>query len=161
MSEGEVTIRLGTVEDYPAARAVIAETLAFHCEGAPEFFQQAETLLPSEAYLADLLDGGNGAWFLADHAGEIVGFVTVRLRLGPFEPFQVSEPRAIVDQLGIAAAWRRRGIGRALMDAAHEWARQHGVCRVLLNVWEFNEGAQALYASLGYTTINRNMAKVV
>jgi GNAT superfamily N-acetyltransferase len=161
VTEGEIVIRLGTVEDYPAARAVIAETLAFHCEGAPAFFQEAETLLPSEAYLADLLEGGNGAWFLADHEGEIVGFVTVRLRLGSFEPFQVPEPRAIVDQLGIAAAWRRRGIGRRLMEAAHEWARQHGARRVLLNVWEFNEGALALYASLGYTTINRNMAKVI
>jgi ribosomal protein S18 acetylase RimI-like enzyme len=157
VSERSIAIRLGTVTDYPAARAVLAETLAFHRAGAPEFFRETDAPPPSQEAIAGLLQDGAGAWFLAEDAGAIVGFVTIRMRRGPFAPFHVPEPHAIVDSLGIRAAWRRRGIGRALMEAAHAWAREQGARRVVLGVWEFNDGARSLYESMGYQTYSRNM----
>ena len=45
---------------------------------------------------------------------------------------------------------RRRGIGRALMDAAVEWAHGHGISKLELHVFPWNEPAIALYESLGY-----------
>ena len=57
-----------------------------------------------------------------------------------------------VADLGImvAAGYRRRGVGRALMLAAEDWAREAGVRKLELHVLPGNEAAIALYESLGY-----------
>ena len=52
--------------------------------------------------------------------------------------------------LMVAADWRRRGVGRALMLGAEEWARSAGVRKLELHVLPNNEAAISLYESLGY-----------
>jgi len=161
VSENNVVVRLGTIEDYSQAREVIAETFAFHRQAAPEFFHETDSPPPMHTAIEELLRDGNGAWFLAEHKGQAIGFVTIRLRQASQEPFLVPEVRATVDSLGIQLAWRGHGIGRQLMEAAEQWARQRGARRLLLNVWEFNGGALGFYESLGYTTFTRNMWKTL
>jgi RimJ/RimL family protein N-acetyltransferase len=57
-----------------------------------------------------------------------------------------------VAELGMAvsAGWRRRGVGRALLDAAVAWARQHDVHKLALQCWAHNEAALALYGRAGF-----------
>jgi RimJ/RimL family protein N-acetyltransferase len=50
----------------------------------------------------------------------------------------------------VAAAYRRQGLGRALLEAAIAWARQAGVRKLELHVFPHNEGAIALYEQLGF-----------
>lgn len=50
----------------------------------------------------------------------------------------------------VAAGWRRRGIGRALLEAAVEWARGAGVRKLELHVFPHNEAAIKLYESFGF-----------
>lgn len=159
MSDEPISIRHGTAGDYPRAAAVIAATFAFHRRAAPEFFAETDAPPPSCAAIEDLLRDGDGMWLLAWDGEVVVGFVTIRLRSGPYEPSQTPETRAIVDSLGILPAYRRRGIGRRLMDAAERWAREQGAARAVLNVWEFNIGALALYEDLGYAAYSRNLWK--
>jgi GNAT superfamily N-acetyltransferase len=61
--------------------------------------------------------------------------------------------------LGVAESQRGQGIGRALMEHTHEWARGQGIHEVELTVWEFNQGAMAFYSELGYTPIVRRLWK--
>ncbi len=50
----------------------------------------------------------------------------------------------------VAAGHRRRGVGRALLLAAEEWARSAGVGKLELHVFPHNEAAIRLYESCGY-----------
>jgi RimJ/RimL family protein N-acetyltransferase len=52
--------------------------------------------------------------------------------------------------LMVDAEHRRRGIGRALLQAAVEWARTAGVEKLELHVFPWNEAAIALYESFGF-----------
>jgi RimJ/RimL family protein N-acetyltransferase len=52
--------------------------------------------------------------------------------------------------LMVDARNRRQGVGRALMEAATQWAREHRVTKLELHVFPWNEPAIALYESLGY-----------
>lgn len=53
--------------------------------------------------------------------------------------------------LAVAPGWRRRGIGRRLMEAALEGAVSAGAQRVFLEVRESNAGARIFYSQMGFT----------
>jgi GNAT superfamily N-acetyltransferase len=152
---------LGTVADYPRAHVVIAETFSFHQQAAPEFFHQSDSPPPTLATIESLLEEDAGAWFLAEHEGLVIGFITAQMRPPAQEPYFVPERRALVQNLGMLSAWRGQGIGRALMEAVEGWAREHGATRLVLNVWEFNTGALRFYETLGYSAFSRNMWKAL
>jgi ribosomal protein S18 acetylase RimI-like enzyme len=61
----------------------------------------------------------------------------------------------------ISSAFRGRGIGRALLEAAFEWARDHGVTTLSLLVFPHNARAVALYRSAGFEEIERYERDVV
>jgi RimJ/RimL family protein N-acetyltransferase len=50
----------------------------------------------------------------------------------------------------VAAEWRGRGVGRALLTAAFDWARRHGAHKMALECWPHNMAALALYESAGF-----------
>jgi RimJ/RimL family protein N-acetyltransferase len=52
--------------------------------------------------------------------------------------------------LMVAASHRRRGIGRAMLEAAVAWARRSGVSKLELHVFPWNEPAIQLYEGFGF-----------
>jgi ribosomal-protein-alanine N-acetyltransferase len=57
--------------------------------------------------------------------------------------------------LAVGPAWRRKGIGRGLMEKAMEEFAACGVGRAFLEVRESNTGAQAFYSKLGFAEAGR------
>lgn len=72
-------------------------------------------------------------------AGEVVGELGVRMQRG-------------IAELGmcVAASWRGKKVGSALMTAAIDWAREHHAHKVTLTLWPHNATAHALYAKYGF-----------
>jgi RimJ/RimL family protein N-acetyltransferase len=104
------------------------------------------TVADERRYLRALRRYQDAAVFVAELADDgIVG----RLSLGR-DPHPAS--RHVADLgLMVAAGYRRRGIGRALLDQAVDWARAAGVRKLELHVFPHNEAAIALYESFGFT----------
>jgi ribosomal protein S18 acetylase RimI-like enzyme len=50
----------------------------------------------------------------------------------------------------VAERYRRRGIGKMLLDEAVAWARASGISKLELHVFPWNEPAIALYESFGF-----------
>jgi RimJ/RimL family protein N-acetyltransferase len=95
-------------------------------------------------YLRAVRRHPDAAVFVVEADGEVVG----RLSLAR-DPHQAS--RHVADLgLMVAAAYRRRGIGRALLERAAEWARESGVRKLELHVFPWNVPALALYESFGF-----------
>jgi RimJ/RimL family protein N-acetyltransferase len=95
-------------------------------------------------YLRALKRHPDAAVFVADDGGAIVGRLSIAR-----DPHAAS--RHVADLgLMVAASHRRRGIGRALLRQAVEWAREAGVSKLELHVFPWNEPALALYEDFGF-----------
>ena len=62
-------------------------------------------------------------------------------------------------EIGMAVAhdWRGRGVGSALMSAAIDWAREHGLHKLSLSVFAHNDAAIALYRKFGVVEEGRRI----
>lgn len=82
----------------------------------------------------------------ADHgdAPSIVGFVALSM------PTTLLEPRAWVDAQVVEPGHRRRGVGRALFEAALRRARERGAASLLVDVTRGNSQAQEFYHACGF-----------
>src|SRR5262249_57318991 len=76
----------------------------------------------------------------------VVGFFSDR----PDNPFRQPRRWCEIDQIAVDPAWRRRGVGRMLMQAALDEARARGSSDVELSSWAFNTDAHALFRSFGF-----------
>jgi len=72
--------------------------------------------------------------------GEIVGYLHVER-----SSFGFGEIGMLV-----AREWRGRGVGSALVEAAIDWARGHGLHKLTLSVFPHNHAAIALYRKFGF-----------
>ena len=95
-------------------------------------------------YLRAIRRASDAAVFVAEADGRIVGRLSVARDSHPASPH--------VADLGlmVAASHRRRGIGRALLERAVEWARETGVEKLELHVFPHNEPAIGLYEEFGF-----------
>jgi L-phenylalanine/L-methionine N-acetyltransferase len=104
----------------------------------------ARTVWDERRYLRSVRRHPDAAVFLAEIDGLVVG----RLSLGR-DPHPASQHVADLG-LMVAAAYRRRGVGRALLDEAVAWARRSGVRKLELHVFRWNEPAIRLYERFGF-----------
>ena len=95
-------------------------------------------------YLRALKRHPDAAVFVAEEGGAIVARLSIAR-----DPHQAS--RHVADLgLMVAVGYRRRGIGRALLDEAVAWARDAGVHKLELHVFPWNEPAIRLYERFGF-----------
>jgi len=95
-------------------------------------------------YLKAIRRHPHAAVFVAEEAGEIVGRLSVARDPHPAS-FHVADLGLMV-----VASHRRRGIGRALLQHAVEWASESRVRKLELHVFPHNAPAIALYESFGF-----------
>lgn len=96
-------------------------------------------------YLKALRRYEHAAVYVAESSGgEIVGRLSIARDQHPAS--------AHVADIGlmVSAEHRRRGLGRALLEEAVGWARDHGVAKLELHVFPHNEAALALYEQFGF-----------
>jgi len=87
--------------------------------------------------------------------GRLVGFAEVALR--DDAPGCTSWPVGFLEGWYVEAAFRGRGIGRALVAAAEAWARRHGCTEMASDTNDTYPLSPAAHAALGYTVVKRKV----
>lgn len=151
-------IRVARHEDFPALCGLYDQVDSFHRESLPHIFRDTPDPPRSREFIQGLMDGEESEILVAEGpGGALLGCVEVVDFAPPARPMTQPRRYAVVEELVVDAAQRGQGLGRLLMDAAHEWARGRGLKSVQLHVWEFNSGARGFYEELGYETLSRRL----
>jgi ribosomal protein S18 acetylase RimI-like enzyme len=108
---------------------------------ADEARQRAETQFAE--MLPDGLNTPQHDFFTALDGGQDVGMLWAHFD-------DSGEGRAFIYDIEVWADLRRRGYGRAIVEALVELARERGARSIGLNVFGSNPGAKALYEQLGF-----------
>ena len=130
----------------PAAAVDLEKVLALYAQ--PEF--DAEDVLPLETakrLWQRFADYPDYTLYVAERAGDIVGSfaLLVMHNLG-----HLGAPSAIVEDVVVARAFQRHGIGKAMMQFALDRCREKGCYKLMLSSNAKREDAHAFYESLGF-----------
>jgi mycothiol synthase len=132
--DGRVSI---SESDARAVHATLEEAFADQWEPTPVSFD--------EWWRVQGIGFDPGLWFVAEDVENIVGALIGRATVG----------EASIDDLGVRAPWRRRGLGRLLLLASFAEFQRRGVRRVELNVdSESLTNATRLYERAGMRVVS-------
>lgn len=132
-------IRLATIRDI--------DTLTELLDGYRQFYQQPSDLQAAHDFLHQRMGCGDSFILVSENSeGVLTGFV----QLFPGVSTVGLNARWTLNDLFVLPECRDKGTGRALMEAATQLARDHGVARLILMTQVENERAQHLYESLGW-----------
>jgi L-phenylalanine/L-methionine N-acetyltransferase len=102
------------------------------------------TVAEERRYLRAVRRHPDAAVYVAEDGREIVGRLSLARDVHP-------SSRHVADLgLMVAASHRRRGVGRALLEQAVDWARGADVTKLELHVFPWNRPALSLYESFGF-----------
>jgi ribosomal protein S18 acetylase RimI-like enzyme len=123
-------------------------TVAALFDGYRQFYGQSADYPLAEAFIRDRFTNNDSVVFLAidPPSGNGLGFV----QLYPSFSSVAARRIWILNDLFVAQAARKRGVGRGLLDAARDHAKATGAKRLVLSTAVSNREARALYESYGY-----------
>jgi ribosomal protein S18 acetylase RimI-like enzyme len=149
-----VEIRAATKHDAPLIAMLNADVQALHADALPWRFKQPgpDTFTPKDAEA--LLSRANHVAFLA-HVGETpAGYVAAHLMRNPETAFHHAHAMIYVHQISVRPNFRRRGVGRALLDAVKAHGEANGISLLTLDAWAFNANALAFFRAYGLVDYN-------
>ena len=100
------------------------------------------------AFLVSQLSDENGAVFVAEHSGAVIGYAYAGLEPGSFK--ELRDPCGYVHDVAVLEEGRRRGVATAFIKAAAEWLDAKGAPRVVIWTAKQNVAAQRLFERLGF-----------
>ncbi|GHO78484.1 GNAT family acetyltransferase [Ktedonobacter sp. SOSP1-85] len=156
--------RPATEADIPQLCPLYWDFHLYHVVGLPDWLRMPDRVEVREQQtgelakgLRDIIQREDAAILMAEQADGIIGFVEVYLREDEVHPLRVAHRYGYVQSLFVTEACRKTGCGRALMQAAHDWARARGAIELQLESWDFAAGPLRFYEKLGYRTVKRQM----
>lgn len=112
-----------------------------------QFYRQASDLEGSRAFLAERMQKQESVIFIAlDEQGNYTGFTQL------YPLFSSTRMRRVwlLNDLFVAADFRKQGVAHALLDAAKGLARQTNAAGVSLETERNNHPANNLYPTVGF-----------
>ena len=125
---------------------------ALHLEGVRDARSQYPDVDPrydddlrriEEEYLGD-----GCCFWVAETGGRLVGMTAVH---------RIDAETARLRRMRVTGEWRRRGVGRALLETAERFCRDHGCTRIILDSTEQQTAAHQLYEGAGFKRTGERM----
>jgi aminoglycoside 6'-N-acetyltransferase I len=86
--------------------------------------------------------------------GTLTGFAEIDLR-SHADGCDPGRPVGYLEGWYVSGEYRRLGLGRRLLTAAEDWARNHGCVEMASDTWIDNEVSQNCHEALGFEVVDR------
>ena len=86
--------------------------------------------------------------------GTLTGFIEVGLR-SHADGCDTAQPVGFIEGWFVHEAYRKQGIGRALMHFAEDWSRRQGCREMASDTWIDDERSQHAHQALGFEVVDR------
>lgn len=151
-----MTIVLAENRHIPGLIRLLYQVGGVHHQIRPDLFRSG-AIKYTETDLEALLAEESSPVFVAEEAGEVLGYCFCQLREYRDSTVLTDRKEIYIDDLCVEEACRGRGIARALYGYVTDWAKEIGCTYVTLNVWQGNENAMRFYEKMGMQTRSTTM----
>jgi ribosomal protein S18 acetylase RimI-like enzyme len=100
-----------------------------------------------------LMNQPNYLFFLAKYEGIYVGLANCFINFSTFKAKQLVN----IHDFSVSPDFRKKGIGKAMLEKIIEYCKEKGYCKVTLEVRNDNFQAQTLYKNIGFIECNPPM----
>jgi ribosomal protein S18 acetylase RimI-like enzyme len=138
-----------TKTDLDAAVGLWRQLAAYHAALDPAFSPAEDAEETFRKFLKKSLRRRDALVLVAVEGGKVVGLCTAYIHLSPplFRPDRIGN----VADLVVDEAFRRRGIGTALVGEARRWLERNNVGRCRAMVATLNDSSRAFWQKAGFT----------
>jgi RimJ/RimL family protein N-acetyltransferase len=153
------TVRRATKDDSDSIAALFVFLDALHADARPDLYRSVEGNPRSPEFIDESLGRVDSVVLVVDGTDGLKGLVVAYVRTVEACSVMAARKCVILDALVTHPDHRRTGVGRSLVRAVENWARERGATAVEIGVHEFNREAREFYERLGYTTQTRRLEK--
>ena len=157
----QITIRQAEVEDVENLYELFSPVDQMHREAHPEIFKQAEYPADIKDYYRACIQDQGSMIIIAMEEHKVIGGVICSLETAAEIPILVPRTVACIENITVSPSYRKKGVGRLLVEAVQDWANQWNATAIELTVWEFNQDAAMFYNELGFIPYRRRMVKML
>jgi len=154
-----VTIRQARPGDGKQIAEFAMKLVDQHIEYDPVRFARIATLEGMAWFYGGQTGSENATVLLAEIEDQVVGFAYVVYEEKNYA--ELSMLAAHLHDIYIDEGARRSGAGRQLIDAAVDFAKEHGASKLMLSVAAKNVAAQNFFEQAGFETTMHEMMLVV
>jgi GNAT superfamily N-acetyltransferase len=108
-------------------------------ENAPSLYQK---------HVGDLMKAENAHVMVALGGNQVVGFAV--LHVNQYPPVFKQDNYGMIDDMAVKAKYRRKGIGRKMLDAIYTWFKARNIKRVELSVVARNKAGYSFWKKNGF-----------
>jgi len=157
----EIMIRQAVLADIENLYALFSPVDQMHREAHPEIFKQADYPEEIKDYYRACIRDQSSVIIIAISNNKVIGGVVCSLETAPEVPILVPRTVACIENIAVSQSYRKKGVGRLLVEAVQEWASLRDATAIELTVWEFNQDAARFYNELGFQPYRRRMVKTL
>jgi ribosomal protein S18 acetylase RimI-like enzyme len=155
-----VMVRPARTGDLPAMATLNEEVQRLHVAARPDQFVPTSSTAISQAMEKALGESSLRFW-VAELDARVAGYAVVRVRSTEAGPYLEARLWWEIDQIGVAATLRERGVARALVETIAREAEGADISSLELTCWSFNAEARAAFEKLGFTPKTLRMERLV
>ena len=149
MSGDAIRVRLAHSGDADQIASLNAFVQDAHVRAHPNWFRPTELLELRDWFRTLLLRPEARVW-IAESGRAPIGYISLLVLHRPANALVQARRWCEIDNVAVHAEYRRRGVGRSLVEAALAYARESAVTEVELTSWAFNADAHAFFKNLGF-----------
>jgi ribosomal protein S18 acetylase RimI-like enzyme len=147
-----VLIRPARPSDIAALMPLFEELDEHHRLALPAVFRKPAGARREQSWLDWVIAGPDQAILVAEGPQtDIAGLVVLIARSVAANSVRDARRFVEIDQLVVASAARRRGVGRSLIDASKAWGRARGIANLEVSAWSVNAETIEFYRQVGFS----------